>query len=327
MSLEVLDSVLSRELKRWVFPLIDGLPAEDRLRLLAKLAPLSEAGPESAVLSEISDQARLSEDLWLEACVLYSVGSAKVVEAREVLETAMTSPEPVVRETAIWALWKLDPEGLARRADEATLFAVPRDVFHEILGDRTEVAYGFLRVMARRLRGQLAAKHALIREREIPIAPPPEAEEIPDFETWLPVEQMLLLKSLPLFSRISEPPLLEIAGALKKHRAKAGETIIQKGDVGTSLFIVVAGCVRIHDDLRTLAFLDRGQIFGELSVVDREVRMASATAEVETQIYRLDQDALFEIMAEQPELAAALMKELTRRVREEQDLMSRLSSL
>ena len=450
-SLEVLDSLIPRELKPWVFPLIDGLPAEERLRLLAKVAPPPGAGPEAAVLKEISERAGLWGDLWLEACVLYAVGSAKVDRAREILEKAVTSREPIVRETAVWALWKLDPEGLARRAeeapddpesswaaiarglltqnrgtagpfllfekvillkntvlfsetredavaliagalevntagagetiiregepgdrmfllvrgrvristrsglslalgagdifgefalvddaprtatvavtDEATLFAVPRDVFREILSDRTEVAFDFIRVMARRLRQKLAAKHALLRERAIPPAPPPAAEETPDFETWLPVEQMLFVGSVPLFSGLSEPALREIAGALKKVRAKAGEKIIEKGEIGTSLFIVVAGCLRVHDENRTLIYLDRGQIVGELAVLDREVRMASVTAETDTQLFRLDQDAFFETMAEQPDMASAVMSEMARRVREEQDLMSRLSSL
>ena len=450
-SLEVIDNLISRDLKRWVFPLIESLPPEDRLRQLHKVVPAPAAGTTSSLLKEISARAELWRDIWLEACALYAIAATKTVEARDILDERKTSPVMLLRETAVWALWKLDAERLSRHTaeaaasseapwvglahrllatgagaaapfllfekvillkntvlfsetredvlaliagaleivtakagsqiiregepgdrmyvlvkgrvristqrgmsiplgagdvfgefalidaaprtasvaalDDATLFSIHRGTFRDILNDRTEVAFGFIRIMARRLRQKLEAKHALMRQRKIPMLPPRPAEDAADFETWLPLEHLLLLRSLPLFAQQSDPALAEIVGALRKVRARSGEKIIEKGAVGTSLYIIVAGLVRIHDGDETLAYLGRNEIFGELSVFDQEERMASATAETETQLFRLDQDIFYEILADRPEMAEAIMIELVRRLREEESLLSRLSSL
>ena len=50
--------------------------------------------------------------------------------------------------------------------------------------------------------------------------------------------------------------------------------IARQGEIGTGFFIVVSGAVRVVRDGETIAELGPGQFFGELSVIDRQPRVA-----------------------------------------------------
>ena len=69
------------------------------------------------------------------------------------------------------------------------------------------------------------------------------------------------------------------------------------------MYIIVDGRVRVHDGDQTIAYLGARDIFGELAVLDAEPRSASVTAEVDTHLFRLDQDAFYELMADRFEVA------------------------
>ncbi|HEC79855.1 MAG TPA: cyclic nucleotide-binding domain-containing protein, partial [Firmicutes bacterium] len=67
---------------------------------------------------------------------------------------------------------------------------------------------------------------------------------------------------------------------------KNGEVICKEGDKGDSMYIIYEGAVKItkraHDKETTLAVLKEGDFFGEMAIIDREPRSASAIAEGET---------------------------------------------
>ena len=61
---------------------------------------------------------------------------------------------------------------------------------------------------------------------------------------------------------------------------KPGEVIFREGDAGETMFIIQEGEVRIHKRVRdketTLAVLKDGDFFGEMAIIDKEPRSASA---------------------------------------------------
>ncbi len=209
--------------------------------------------------------------------------------------------------------------------DATFVFRIHRDHFREIMAERTEVAFGLIRVLCRRLRQKLGAKQKAIQEKDLPVSPPGASPDRLDIETLLPPEKLLLLKSVALFSEVPRQALSDIAALLSVLKKKPGERIIEKGDVGRSLYIIVSGHVRIHDEARTFAHLGAKDVFGELSALDSEERMASVTAIEETHLFELAQDALYEIMADRAELAAAIIGGLARRVREEEEILAGLA--
>lgn len=131
----------------------------------------------------------------------------------------------------------------------------------------------------------------------------------------LTVERVLLLKSADVFSEVPEEDLLELAAGVEEIEVRLGERIIEKGELGSSLYIVVDGSVRVHDGDRELRVLGCREIFGELSVLDPQPRSASVTAVEDTLLFRLDERVLYEMMTENQALTRGIIQMLCRRLR------------
>src|SRR5262249_8327936 len=129
------------------------------------------------------------------------------------------------------------------------------------------------------------------------------------------IEKVLALRAVSIFARTSDDVLAEIALALKEQTAHVGETIVYKGEIGTSMYIIMVGQVHVHDGEQTLATLHERDIFGELAVLDAEPRSASVTATSDTQLFCLDQEALYELMANRVEIVQGILRVLCQRVR------------
>ena len=133
----------------------------------------------------------------------------------------------------------------------------------------------------------------------------------------LTVEKVLILKTVGVFSDISERGLIDAATVLEEVRAEPGELIFEKGDTGNSLYIVVEGAVRVHDGDRTIATLGPGEVFGELAALDPEPRMASVTVQESALLLRMGNAELHELIAEHPEVAQGIIRVLCRRLRQQ----------
>ena len=131
----------------------------------------------------------------------------------------------------------------------------------------------------------------------------------------LTIERVLLLKSTDVFSEIPEEDLLELAAAVEEIEIPQGERIIEKGELGSSLYVVVDGKIRVHDGDQELRVLGRREIFGELAALDPQPRSASVTAVEDTLLFRLDERVLYEMMAENQALTRGIIQMLCRRLR------------
>lgn len=131
----------------------------------------------------------------------------------------------------------------------------------------------------------------------------------------LTIEKVLILKSVGVFSDISERGLVDAATVLEELRADEGQVIFDKGDTGNSLYIVVEGAVRVHDGEKNIATLGPGEVFGELAALDPEPRMASVTVAEPSLLLRMNHADLDELIAEHPEVAIGIIRVLCRRLR------------
>ena len=133
----------------------------------------------------------------------------------------------------------------------------------------------------------------------------------------LTVEKVIILKSVAIFHALPEEHLVELAGILRQREAHAGELIIREGDLGTSLFVIVDGRVRVHRGEREIAQLGTRDVFGELAALDPEPRSASITALEDTMLFELEGEALYELMADHVEAARGIIRVLCGRLRSE----------
>jgi sigma-B regulation protein RsbU (phosphoserine phosphatase) len=129
------------------------------------------------------------------------------------------------------------------------------------------------------------------------------------------IEKIAILRSVNIFAQTPDDVLAEIAELLTPLEFQAGQTIVNKGDHGDCMYIIVSGQVRVHDGERTLSSLRAGQVFGEMALLDAEPRVASVTAAQDTSLFRLDQAPFYALMANRIEVARGIIGVLCQHVR------------
>jgi CRP-like cAMP-binding protein len=129
------------------------------------------------------------------------------------------------------------------------------------------------------------------------------------------VEKVLFLKRVPLFAGVPTRDLVPVAGIAEEVPSEAEERIITEGEPGSAMYLIVEGEVAIHRGDRRLAVLHPQDCFGEMSILDHEPRSASATALTDCLLLKVDQEHFHGILAQNPEVALAIIRTLTRRLR------------
>ena len=123
------------------------------------------------------------------------------------------------------------------------------------------------------------------------------------------------LRGVELFAELPAAVLARMVPKLQGVAAEPGTTVIRKGEEGDGMYVILEGRVRVHDEGRELAILDRDKVFGEFTVLQRMPRTASVTALEETRLLKFTQEDLQELMAEEVAVARALIRVILRRLR------------
>ncbi len=122
------------------------------------------------------------------------------------------------------------------------------------------------------------------------------------------LRQSRLLKSAP------KSVVSKVAEIVETTSINAGQTLFEKGERGTAMYIITQGRVRVHDTDLVLCHLGSNDVFGEMAALaEHEVRSASITAVEDTTLLRLERDALFDLISREPEVAKALIHVLCER--------------
>ncbi len=101
----------------------------------------------------------------------------------------------------------------------------------------------------------------------------------------------------------------------KTRRFKVGDVLFAEGDIAKEMFLIREGRVRIKKKGEWVADLKTGDFVGEMGVIDRQVRSATAKAIENTVVSVLDADKLQEKLEEEP-MIRLLIKLLVKRLRE-----------
>ena len=128
-------------------------------------------------------------------------------------------------------------------------------------------------------------------------------------------ERIGRLREVALFHDVPEDGLAAIADAATEVSFDAGRQIVRQGEVGTGFFLVVSGRGRVVRDGATIDVLGPGQFFGELSLLDGQPRIAQVVADGPTECVALASWDFEAILASQPGIALAILREVARRLR------------
>ena len=111
-----------------------------------------------------------------------------------------------------------------------------------------------------------------------------------DAGTAVPVVEIALLRSLPLFAELPAPAIEGLAAALRPVQLSAGAVLIRQGDPGDAYFAIAAGELDAEQDGQFLGRYGRGDGVGEIALLRAVPRTATVTAHTAATVYRLDRD-------------------------------------
>jgi CRP-like cAMP-binding protein len=111
-----------------------------------------------------------------------------------------------------------------------------------------------------------------------------------------------------------------ITGADALRRFHSGEYVFREGDLGTEMYVVHEGRVEIlktvADEKHQIAVLEKGDFFGEMSLLEELPRNATARALVDTTLIEINGAMFDRMLRRNPEIAVRIMRKLSRRVRQ-----------
>jgi CRP-like cAMP-binding protein len=133
-------------------------------------------------------------------------------------------------------------------------------------------------------------------------------------------DKLLLLREHPLFRELPAPVIEHLGAYMRTRKAPRGTAIFAKGDPGTGLLGVLAGSVRISvasADGRdvVLNIIQKGEIFGEIALLDGHPRTADATAVSDCELVTIERREFVQFLRNKPEVLLKLVEILCARLR------------
>ena len=130
-----------------------------------------------------------------------------------------------------------------------------------------------------------------------------------------------VLRAVPLFSSVPDEQLRALATVVTRKSVTRGATIMVAGDQTDSLYIILSGRLKVMmSDAEgkevILSILSAGEFFGEMGLIDDSPRSASVLAIEPCELLSIAKRDFNKCLADNFEMAMAVMRGLVRRLRE-----------
>jgi CRP/FNR family cyclic AMP-dependent transcriptional regulator len=135
------------------------------------------------------------------------------------------------------------------------------------------------------------------------------------------------LRTTSLFAGFTDEQLEAVPQAAIPRKFAAGDMIVKEGERGArSLFVVLEGEVEIRVGGKVLRTDGPGCYFGEMALLTDEPRSADVVARSEVTALQLSRDHLRGLIHSNPDVALAMLAEMSRRLRLLTDLTNEMLS-
>lgn len=130
-------------------------------------------------------------------------------------------------------------------------------------------------------------------------------------------EARAILRSEPLFDCMNEAQLENVLQHAQIHHYGRGERLIQEGNQGDSMFIMLRGTAAVSvakngTGIR-VGVMRQGDCFGEISLLTGEPRSATVRAEGDCEVLEISKPVMAEVLRESPQCLTALSELLAKR--------------
>jgi CRP/FNR family cyclic AMP-dependent transcriptional regulator len=147
---------------------------------------------------------------------------------------------------------------------------------------------------------------------------------VDDRRSASPIDKHQLLRSHPFFSDFSAAIIERFLSRAVIRKVKKGTVLFRKGDVGSSLYAVCSGTIRIsvpspHGKDAILNIFSAGEVFGEIALLDGGLRTADAVATDDSELLVIDRRDFIPLVRENPDVALKLIELVCARLRRTSD--------
>jgi len=133
-------------------------------------------------------------------------------------------------------------------------------------------------------------------------------------------EEVEVIKGVPIFSKIEPAKLKLIAFTGERMTYRAGQEVCHQGDLGEAMYVILGGAadVLIETDKGQIrvAELKKNGFFGETAILLAAPRNATIKASESLLTLKISKDMFYSLVAEVPQMAIEVMRELAQRVEE-----------
>jgi HEAT repeat protein len=134
------------------------------------------------------------------------------------------------------------------------------------------------------------------------------------------MERLLLLRKIPLFSRLNLDQLEAINLQMTESHYLRGEIVMREGEPGGELFLLLDGQTRAVSgygtpDEMTLNVQHAPDYFGEMAILDDRPRSATIVVTAEARVLSLGGESFQDLMFQLPEISFEICRSLSSRLR------------
>ena len=126
------------------------------------------------------------------------------------------------------------------------------------------------------------------------------------------------LRLIPFFADLSDDVILAIERYCRREHYSRGELVFAEGDFGDRMYIIQSGQVKVISERngteRIFSYLNPGNFFGETALLTGEPRNASVRVVIDSDLISLGRQELQELIADYPNIAVEISRELSRRL-------------
>ena len=130
--------------------------------------------------------------------------------------------------------------------------------------------------------------------------------------------KLQLIAGVPLFTGFNRRELEAVGRLMDEVDVKAGRVLMREGESGKEFFIVVSGNVRIERGGRKVNEIGPGDFLGEIALIDRGPRTATAIATEDCRLLVLSITGFRTLVSKYPTVQGKIMRALAERLREVQ---------
>ncbi|WP_435622811.1 sigma 54-interacting transcriptional regulator [Flagellimonas sp.] len=133
------------------------------------------------------------------------------------------------------------------------------------------------------------------------------------------------LKRVSFFSEVDKASLAQLCQDAQIENFGKRDCIIEKGDIGDGMYVILQGTVKVHDQNHVYGTLSPTDCFGEYALIDEEPRSASVTALEETSLLKIRPEDFVNLIASDRGFTKGVLSVLIKRHRELDIIQERLS--